>query len=278
VASKYANEFPHIWHVDTSFVAKQSPNFQQIAYLVAERIVKLIEGLSTQMLLVTKPVNFNGFEQSPDKVETTVEQIINNNQPQFLERPDAESTLNIQQVVPYAVLVDDEGRYFYARRRSDAARKELQGKYTLLVGGHAEQRDWNPDEPRSIFETCLRREIEEELIGVQLGSIEALGFIHDVRNRVGCHHLAFIHRVQVGGRAKIRRQAIDQEFSRETVDWKTPEEISLLVRNLDPWSQFVASKLFGAVLPHTGEEPTLFAPEFNKGRSQANETELRSKA
>ena len=257
-SKRLKNEFPRVFHIDTSRVAGQSPGFQQVAYVVAERIVSLIEDLTNRMLLVTEPVSFNGFVVDEKTVQDTITQILSDDKPRFLDRPTAEATLSVQQVVPYAVLKNHEGKYFCARRRSDVSRKELQGKYTLLVGGHAEQKDWDASRSRQVFEECLKREVEEELVGISMVRITSLGFISDIRNRMGQHHLAFIHEVTVGGRTLIRRQTLDQEFGRETVEWKTPHEIKQMMRDLDPWSQLVAGHLFGAVVPELGTEPTLF--------------------
>ncbi|MEP0841892.1 MAG: NUDIX domain-containing protein [Phycisphaerae bacterium] len=261
VANRLSDQFDLVYHVDTSFQDQSGrrPSFQQIAYVIAERIVKLIQELSAQVLLVTTPVDFKGFESSDEQIEKTVASILNSNKPRFLARESAEKTLDVQQVVPYAVLVNTEGKYFCAKRRSDVDRKELQGKHTLLVGGHAEQRDWDEAKPNQVFENCLRREIDEELIGAQVRKVRPVGFIHDVRSRMGSQHLAFIHEITVGGRTVIRRQALDQEFGRETVSWKTKEEIKTLVKELDPWSQFVAAALFDASIPSSDGDPTLFA-------------------
>ena len=248
-AGRWNKEFNRLYHVDTSFRKGRPPSFQQIAYVVAAKIIDTIEELSTQMLLVTEPVSFGGFVTDPETRSSTVARILKDGQPTFVDRDEAEETTRMQQVVPYAVLVDESGRYFWARRRADVRRKELQRRHTILVGGHAERRDWDPQAPAAVFEQCLRRELEEELIGIRILDTEPLGFIHDTRNRVGALHLAFIHRVRVGGRTVIRRQAIDQEFGRESVSWKTEAEIRDSSQTLDPWSQLVAAELFGAPVP-----------------------------
>ncbi|UCE61571.1 MAG: NUDIX domain-containing protein [Phycisphaerales bacterium] len=257
VAGRHSHEFPHLYHVDTSFVNGEPPSFQQIAFCVAEKMTHIMEEASTQMLLVTEPVAFRGFERARDVMEKTIKSILNDNRPRFLDRAEAEKTLDVQQVVPYAVLQREDGTYFWARRRSNVRRKELQGKHTILVGGHAEKRDWDAGSPRDVFTQCLRRELEEELVGVQILDIEPLGFLHDPRSTMGEHHLAFVHRIRVGGQTGIRRQAIDQEFGRESVSWKNPEEIKDAAKQLDPWSQFVAHGLFDA--PSPKGEPLLFS-------------------
>ena len=257
-ATRQGHLFPRLYSVDTSRRGDGAPSFQQIAYAVAKTIVDVLDALGTQSLLVTNPAPFEGFNTERSTLEAMVETILNNNAPRFRAREEVEDDLQVQQVVPYAVLKDSKGRFFWAKRRADARHKELRAKYSLLAGGHAEERDWNREEPQAVFERCLRRELEEELIGIQITRIEALGFINDTRNKMGCHHLAFIHQVEVGGRPLIRRQAIDKEFGRETVSWKTPEEIKAGALELDPWSQLVAERLFGAVVSQSDEDPTLF--------------------
>lgn len=245
-----AAAFDRVIHLDTSDLPAGPLDFQQIAFQVATRIVRMIEELSTQMLLVTQPVTFEGFVQAAGLVERTVGQILNSNDPCFVDRVDAERSPHVQQVVPYALLEDTDGKYFWARRRSDTRRAELRGRWTILVGGHAEQRDWEGGTPEQVFERCLRREMDEELIGLQVLSLRPIGFVSDTRSPMGSQHLAFIHHVKVGGRTSIRRQAIDKEFGRGSLEWRTPAEIRDAAEHLDPWSQLVAAALFGAKAPH----------------------------
>ncbi|HUU83057.1 MAG TPA: NUDIX domain-containing protein [Phycisphaerae bacterium] len=247
-----------IGHVDTSFQGDQAPSFQRIAYVVAERMLDLMHDILDQQLLVTDPVDFEGLEESPEKTGDVVDHILNRGNPRFMERTVAEKTRSCVQVVPYAYLMNSEGRYFVARRRADHPRAELRGTYTMLAGGHAEQKDWDQAAPERIFETCLQRELDEELIGLQIQGIRRIGVLNDSRSTVGTHHLAILFEVKIGGAPKVRRQATDQEFGREAVSWQTREEITKMVSELDPWSQLVAAREFGVELPVLKNEPTLF--------------------
>ncbi len=259
--AEFSRAFPHLHHVGTSRVAGRPPLFQSVAYAVAEAIVARLKECTTQMLLVTDTVDFEGFvkkEEKPNLVHDTIEHILNHGNPRFLERSVAEECREVQQIVPYALLHDGKGRYFHAKRRCDVRRSELRGRYTILVGGHAEKKDLRKEAVATVFENCLRRELEEELVGINIEKVEPIGFISDTRNGMGSRHLAFIHRVDVGGRPLVRRQAVDQEFGRESVSWKTPPEIAAGVASLDPWSQLVAHGLFGAKLTSEQNGETLF--------------------
>jgi len=253
-----------VFHLDTSFRDRQLPSFQAIAYKVAGKMVEIVNRLTNQLLLVTERVEHEGFVTNRKHVDSVVAAILKDGSPRFAQRSDAEKSNILQQIVPYALIRNADGAYFVARRRADHSRDALAGKRTILVGGHAEQIDWNPKHPDSVFDACLRRELDEELIGLRITDVERLGIIADNRTAVGSKHLAILFRVAVGGAPKVRRQASDQEFGRESVSWRSEEEIREDVQNLDPWSQLVAEGLFGAKLPTLQDEPTLFTKN-NRG-------------
>jgi predicted NUDIX family phosphoesterase len=253
-----------IVRVDTSFMNGETPSFQRIAFVVAERILDMMHTLLDQRLLVTEPLGFEGLTDSPEETEAVLGRILNDGNPRFMERSAAEASGTYVQVVPYAYLKDAAGRYFIARRRADHPRTELRGTYTMLAGGHAEQKDWDSSDPAGVFERCLRRELDEELIGLEIRSVRRVGVINDSRSSVGTHHLAILFEVEVGGAPKVRRQATDQEFGREAVSWKTGEEIGRFVADLDPWSQLVAAREFKLPVPELPNEPTLFTRGMQK--------------
>lgn len=261
-ADRLESEFD-IYHVDTSFVNDKSPSFKAIAYQVADRMIEIMHELTSQRLLVMERVELEGLEQDSKKVDELLQNAVSGQGPHFLERDKAETSNRYQQIVPYALLDDGSGKFFCAMRKKDHPRETLRGKQTILVGGHAEEKDWDAEKPAGIFEICLRRELDEELIGLQIKNIERVGVISDNRTTVGSRHLAVLFRVTVGGSAKIRRQAADQEFGREPVRWKSKDEIRGQVDTLDPWSQIVAAELFGAELPTLSNEPTLFTKNHN---------------
>ena len=118
-ANTLDDRFSHVCSIDTSFCGSTKPSFQRIAYVVADTIVDMMKDLGTQLLLVTERVGFEGFKTDEQTVRETRENILRDGKPTFMDRQEAESSNTMQQVVPYALLRNAEGRYFLARRRAD---------------------------------------------------------------------------------------------------------------------------------------------------------------
>jgi len=237
----HAHRLPEINRIDTSFHGDTSPSFQRIAYVVVNQMLDVIEEASSQTLLVVPPVPEPGVIDSQDVIDRIRTGMLNS--PIFVPRAEAEQSLRYQQVVPYGVLKNTDGRYLCAKRRSDE-RPQLANKITMLFGGHAESRDWNSGAPEGVLDRCLRRELGEELIGVTVKHTRLMALVNDRSSAMGKKHLAFIHEVDVGGKVAIRRQTADREFTRDGCEWKTQHEIVSLLDKLDPWSQLMASRLF----------------------------------
>ncbi len=246
VGADSSDRFENVFSIDTSYQNRVSPSFLKIAYRITERILDILHEMASQELLIIRSGNEAGFVAEPRAVGEIVRRVLNDGQPQFMEREAAENSQQVRQIVPYALLKNAEGKYLLLRRRADTSHKELRRKHTLLVGGHAEKRDWDAANPASVFENCLRRELEEELVGIQIKEIRPIGFISDLTNSMGVHHLAYIHEVNVGGKPGVRRQAIDKEFGREPVEWVESSLLSKGTIDFDPWSKIVVEKLFDA--------------------------------
>ena len=253
-AAASPDQVPAVYVLDTSDLGDQTVKFQRVAYVVTKQILELVEQRVNQELLVTAPFSRRGFVRLDEESRLLLQQIAD--APKFLVREAAEASFGVQQIVPYGFIENAEGRVLCARRRSEGERSELAGKRTMLFGGHAEKRDFDAGEAAGVFERCLRREIDEELIGLRVQSVEPIGLINDAKSKTGQKHLAVLHRVVVGGRAAIRRQTSDREFSRESVEWREKEEIAKEIDQFDPWSRLVAASVFGGRLPDA--DRTLF--------------------
>lgn len=254
VAQRESGRLPELYEADTSTKDGTMTNFQSVAFAIAGRMLGRIELATSQILLVTAPLQDHGFITDTNRVTAICDAVLTS--PKFMPRKEAESSLSVQQVVPYAFLVSSDNKFLCVRRRSND-REALRSKLTMLFGGHAEQRDWESGPPAGVFRRCLERELEEELIGISVKSATLRGVVNDLSNGMGSKHLALIHEVHVGGRAAIRRQTSDREFGREAPHWRTREEILQELDRFDPWSQLVASGLFGVKLDQQ-DEPGLF--------------------
>jgi len=247
VLTRNRRVLPPVFEFDTSFRDGRMPSFQRIAYMVAQSMLDIIEKHAHQVLLVVEPLRRHGFIDDPALVRSVCDSVIL--RPRFMARSAAERTIAVQQVVPYSLVQNAEGKYLCAKRRTEGERPALAGKMTMLFGGHAEQRDYDGGVPALVFRRCVERELDEELIGLAVKDIELKGLVNDPTNEVGCKHLAFIYLVQAAGRSAIRRQTMDKEFTREAPEWRSGEEICGDVAKFDPWSQLVAVELLGAKLP-----------------------------
>lgn len=253
-AKNVASDRELVYLVDTSIPSIGTPNFQRIAYNVATEILNVIDAATKPELLVGMPFTNDGFVEDGPVVSNYLRGI--EDSPEFRVRDEAEKASNVQQIVPYGLLRKEDGSYLALRRKVSGERPSLAGRVAILVGGHAEKKDWNEKGSRGVFEACLRRELDEELIGLELRNFKLLGVINDTRNECGTKHLAVVFEVLVGGTAAVRRQTHDKEFGRERVEWLSGDVIAKRVAELDPWSQLVAEWKFGAKLNH--DEAGLF--------------------
>ncbi len=235
-----------VFRIDTSAIAGQFPDFQRIAYVVCNAILEVIENAIDQRLLVVRPLTRAGVIDDPQMLSEVLAQVFD--APRFLARAEAEQSHRVQQVVPYGVIRNSDGQYLCARRKTNGERPQLAGKLALLFGGHAEHKDWESGPAHEVLERCLRREIGEELMGLTVQDAKFIALVNDRSNEMGRRHLAFVHEVQVSGRAAVRRQTADREFSGST-EWRSRDQIIRDLVKFDPWSQLVAAKLFGVAAP-----------------------------
>jgi len=219
--------------------------------MVAQSMLDVIEKHVKQVLLVVEPLVSAGFIDDPETIRAVCDSVIQ--RPQFKARAEAEKTTAVQQVVPYALVRNPEGKFLCAKRQTEGERVVLAGKMTMLFGGHAEKRDYDAGDPSLVFRRCVERELDEELIGLAVKEIELKGLVNDTTNEAGSKHLAFIFLVSAAGRSAIRRQTMDKEFTRDGTEWRSSEEICRDVSGFDPWSQLVAAKLFGANVPASSQ-------------------------
>ena len=107
----------------------------------------------------------------------------------WMERPEAESSLDMVQPIPCAVIVDSEGRLCVFERPVQARRV---GRLSLIVGGHVEAEDAR-DTLQATLSACLDRELAEEIDIPAEPSPRLLGVAFDRRSIADSRHVGYIY-------------------------------------------------------------------------------------
>jgi len=162
----------------------------------------------------------------------------------FLPRAEAERDASYKQIIPCAVLTHAD-HVFYIRRTANANRRALRLKYTVVLGGHVEQEDVDGD---TALETCLRRELREE-IGLEIEEAPApVGIVADPLTRSGELHLGIVYRIDVSTPSiRLSKDCDTSEFVRAKQS-RLLEAVPLValkrkMDKFDPWSRLVLGGL-----------------------------------
>ena len=113
----------------------------------------------------------------------------------FKSRQEAETDFSAKQLIPYAVISDEEGRILTYNRHGSEQR--LKGILSVGIGGHVN----DGDESGSIYKTLatgLRREMKEETgLRVSTTDISLAGMINEDRSEVGHCHIGVVFKVEL---------------------------------------------------------------------------------
>jgi predicted NUDIX family phosphoesterase len=123
----------------------------------------------------------------------------------FLERSKAENDPSYKQVIPYCVIdrISENGKKetFVYERTTNGGESRLHNLYSLGVGGHINDGDYDKD--NCLYVRGLQRELDEE-IGLPIESLALIcGFINDDSNDVGKVHFGVVHTILVNTEDKI---------------------------------------------------------------------------
>ena len=107
----------------------------------------------------------------------------------WTERPAAETSLDLVQPIPCAVIVDGVGRCCVLERPE--AKGEI-GKLSLIVGGHVDEEDAR-DSLEATLMACLVRELSEEVDLPEEPAPRPAGVALDMRSIAGSLHVGYIY-------------------------------------------------------------------------------------
>lgn len=151
---------------------------------------------------------------------------------EFIDRDSAEEDESYKQLIPYCVVISDDGKILTYTRGKVGREKRLHAKRSIGVGGHI-----NPGENN--FQDALRREIKEE-IGIDVDSSYFAGFVDENDTEVGRVHLGLVFLVP------IKTNTLTFEDCLLEAQFLSPGEIFAEFDSLENWSQIVIENLFGA--------------------------------
>lgn len=179
------------------------------------------------------------FYDDAATVSTTIQTIHRNSV--WVERDKAEEDDSLAQIIACAV-VRCGNELLCIRRSSKSGRKNLRLRHTMMIGGHVDNSDCDADLP---LESCVRRELSEELGIEVLNKLPLLGIAVDPLSHSGWLHLGIVFELPIRANSVELYPSLDtEEFTgngrRRFVPMMKPNEILEIHDKLDPWSKLFA--------------------------------------
>lgn len=113
----------------------------------------------------------------------------------YVDRSQAEADFSCKQLIPYALIFDQNGRICTYQRHGSELR--LIGKLSAGIGGHVNDRDQGPTLYDRLL-SGLRREMREEIgLSFSPSQITVLGMINEDESAVGRCHLGIVFKVRL---------------------------------------------------------------------------------
>jgi len=151
----------------------------------------------------------------------------------FLRRSELEEDDSFKQIIPYAIISNNESFYLF-RRTSRQTEKRLHNKFSLGVGGHM-----NPNDSMETKEQYLVDELKRELIeevkllnGCLIEDIEFIGFINDDTISVGSVHIGLLYNIHVSN-----KEVYINETDKMTADWIDKSNLAEFYEGMETWTK-----------------------------------------
>ena len=172
----------------------------------------------------------------------------------FVERPYAERTPTLKQVIPYTLVARGEDILLLQRTKGGGDAR-LHDKLTIGVGGHVNPVDAfpsgmtdgggsqsGPDRVSDPLPAATRREVmEEELTVTGETRLVPVGLINDDSNPVGAVHVGFVQVLHLlGGDAEVRET---DQLRGEFVPVSTLQQRLIAGANFETWSSLIVPHL-----------------------------------
>jgi predicted NUDIX family phosphoesterase len=151
----------------------------------------------------------------------------------FLRRSELEEDPSFKQIIPYAIISNNESFYLF-RRTSRQTEKRLHNKFSLGVGGHMNPIDSMESKEQYLIDE-LKRELFEEvklLNGCLIEDIEFIGFINDDTIPVGRVHIGLLYNIHVSS-----KEVYINETDKMTADWIDKPNLAVFYEGMETWTK-----------------------------------------
>jgi predicted NUDIX family phosphoesterase len=151
----------------------------------------------------------------------------------FLRRSELEEDPSFKQIIPYAIISNNES-FFLFKRTSRQAEKRLHNKFSLGVGGHMNPNGFMESKEQYLIGE-LKRELYEEvklLNGCFIEHIEFIGFINDDTISVGRVHIGLLYNIHVSN-----KEVYINETDKMTADWIDKSNLSEFYKGMETWTK-----------------------------------------
>jgi len=170
---------------------------------------------------------FNGITFLVDRY---LNEILNPENYEYMNRNRAEADPNFKQVIPYCILLHN-GSVFSYRRGKLMSEKRLRGNYSIGIGGHISVTD--PGLFDTTFEEGMKRELNEEVSVNTRYSERRVALINDDSNEVGKVHFGIVHVLTLESPdVKPKEKSVNE------AQFVSIDDLRKNVQSYETWSQF----------------------------------------
>lgn len=161
----------------------------------------------------------------------------------FMERADAEGEMQFQQIIPYVLIKNGDGKFFISRRIDGESR--LIGKLSLGFGGHINPCDDTREGVEKLVENCMYREIKEELKmksykRLKFQKINLQGTVRDLKSSTP-DHLGIVYIAEID--SELSQYLSIRETKKLEGMWMTLQELLRNYEYFESWAQLILAHM-----------------------------------
>ena len=151
----------------------------------------------------------------------------------FRKRNEMEEDPSYKQIIPYAVISNNESFYLF-RRTSGQTEKRLQDLLSLGIGGHMNPSGSIESEEKYLMDELKREFFEEVRLfnGCSIEEIEFIGFINDDTIPVGKVHIGLLYDIHVSN-----KEVYVNERDKMTAEWIDKSRLAEFYDRMETWSR-----------------------------------------